>query len=180
MSELNIYQASAPDASLLASIHVPSKIAAESGIVSEEHLQNLRIEDYTDKWSEWLNAEDVEAFIISVDQKPAGFVACGKVKTAPPGSSHIRPVYSAEIMAIYVHPDHWGQGCGHKLMQEAARHLKEKKHGGVCLWALDKNKRACRFYEKMGGQRCGKQMIEIGGRTVKEVCYGWRNVAELL
>ena len=180
MSEFNISKASLGDASLLASIHLPSKIAAESGVVSDEHLRSLTLDGYERKWNSWLEEGSFDVFIINLDDQPAGFVTCGKLKTPPPGSSHIRPVYSAEIMAIYVHPDYWGQGCGRRLLQQAAQHLKEKKHGGMCLWALDKNKRACGFYEKMGGQRCGKQMIETGGRTVKEVCYGWRDVSVLI
>jgi GNAT superfamily N-acetyltransferase len=180
MSELNIYQASVEDAALLASIHIPSKIAAETGIVSDEHLASLTIESYEQKWKSWLEEASFDVFIVEAEGAPAGFITCGKLRTPPPGSSHIRPVYSAEIMAIYVHPDFWEQGCGRALMQAAARHLKEKKHGGICLWALDKNKKACGFYEKLGGQRCGKQMIETGGRTVKEVCYGWRDVSALL
>jgi hypothetical protein len=32
----------------------------------------------------------------------------------------------------------------------------------------------------MGGQRIGKKVVEIGGRNVKEACFGWRDTAPLI
>ena len=89
MSELNIYQASAPDASLLASIHIPSKIAAETGIVSDEHLASLTIESYEQKWKSWLEEASFDVFIVEAEGAPVGFITCGKLRTPPPGSSRI-------------------------------------------------------------------------------------------
>jgi hypothetical protein len=32
---------------------------------------------------------------------------------------------------------------------------------------------ACRFYQRMGGQLIGEKMEEIGGKSLKELAYGW-------
>jgi len=180
MPEFSFHDASVEDIEMLAHIHVASKKAAEKYIVSDEYLESITEAEYAGKWEEWLKSEGLQTLILSIDGKQTGTITFGKLKTPPPGSSHIRPIYSAEIMALYVHPDYWRKGAGQALMQEAAQRMKAQKHGGVCLWALDKNKNACAFYEKLGGQRCGKQMIENGGRTLKEVCYGWRDLGRLI
>jgi hypothetical protein len=36
------------------------------------------------------------------------------------------------------------------------------------------------FYERLGGQRVLERTIEIGGQSLAEVAYGWRNVAPLM
>jgi ribosomal protein S18 acetylase RimI-like enzyme len=83
---------------------------------------------------------------------PAGFVVTGRTKTPPPGSSPIRPSHSGEIYALYLAPAFWRRGIGTALLKHGARHLKEQKHGTMCLWVLDKNQRAKAFYERWAGK----------------------------
>ena len=75
---------------------------------------------------------------------------------------------------------YWRQGLGRLLMREAASGLAAMKHESLCLWVLQKNKRAAEFYKALGGQRCGRMSIEVGGRTLEDVAFGWRNTRELL
>ncbi len=170
-------QADIPD---LARIHLASKLAAEAGIVDADFLNAKTQEEYEAKWVKFYADEDSQKALIFKDDIAVGFISFGPLRTAPAGTSKIRPLYSSEIFAIYVHPDHFDQGFGKQLFQYAVTNLKEKKHKSLCLWALDKNKRACGFYDKMGGVRVGKQIVEMGPTKVKEACYGWRNIAEIL
>ena len=73
----------------------------------------------------------------------AGFVNFGKIKTAPPGMSPIRPLYSGEIYALYILPAYWRQGLGTLLIGQAAQELTLMKHKSLCLWVLEKNILAC-------------------------------------
>lgn len=164
----------------LAYIHWQSKIIAEKDIVSADFLDSLTHEDYIKNWQEWF-VSGSETLIAKDNSGTAlGFCSFGALRTPPPGTSKIRPLYSSEIYAIYVLPDHFGQNIGTALFKETVAHLIDNKHQSLCLWALEKNKRACGFYTAMGGQRIGKQFVEMGGAKVKEVCYGWRNIKEIL
>ncbi len=168
------------DIEVLAQIHIEGWRGAYGGIVNQEYLDSLSVADRADKWREWLKDTESTVDIAWVDEKPVGFIDYGRLRTPPRGQSAIRPLYTGEIMALYILPDYWRQGIGIALLKHAAEQLKTMKHFSLCLWVLDKNKRACDFYEKMGGQRVGKEFIEVGGTKVKEVCYGWRNTNKII
>ena len=55
---------------------------------------------------------------------------------------------AAEIDRLYLHPDHWGQGLGTRLMEFALATFRERGESAVVLWVLEKNLPARRFYEK--------------------------------
>ncbi len=171
------------DISDLAYIHWQSKITAEKGIVPDSFLDSLTHEEYIGKWQDWFKTFTKELgaqTIIAKDDngKSVGFCNFGNLRTPPPGTSKIRPLFSSEIYAVYVLPDYFQQNIGTLLFEETIKYLLENKHQSLCLWALEKNKRACGFYSAMGGQRIGKQFVEMGGAKVKEVCYGWRKIKE--
>lgn len=168
------------DSQILAEIHVDGLKAAYEGQVAKEYLNSLNKGVQEKKWREWLQNPDTTGFIAEKDGRIAGFIVFGRIRMPPPGQSAIRPLYSSEILGLYIREDYWGQDIGKDLLKEAALSLKKMKHTSLCLWVLDGNKRACAFYEKMGGQRVGKQKVEIGKRWVKEVCYGWRDTSKII
>ena len=175
-----IYKATEKEAGILGVLHVEGWKGAYGGIINQEYLDNLQPSDKADLWTDWLEKPDIEAAIAYSDNHPVGFVAYGRIQTPPPGQSAIRPLYTSEILALYILPDYWRKGVGTALLKFAAKELKPMKHTSMCLWVLDKNKRACDFYEKMGAKRIGKQFVEIGGTKAKEVCYGWRYTHDLI
>lgn len=124
--------------------------------------------------------EDSGTSLALIEDRPAGFVSYGRLKTPPPGSSPIRPLYSAEIYGLYLLPAYYRQGLGTRLMAEAAQQLRAMKHKSLCLWVIEKNNRAVSFYKERGGERIGKHDIEIGPSRVREICFGWRDTAGLL
>ncbi|PZO81746.1 MAG: N-acetyltransferase [Micavibrio aeruginosavorus] len=175
----NIRAATKDDIPTIASLHIEGWKGAYGGIVDQAYLDSLTVEKRTADWTQWMEADESTVFIAEEEGKPAGFVVIGRTKTPPPGSSPIRPSHSGEIYALYLHPDFWRRGIGTALIKHAARELKERKHSTVCLWVLDANTRARAFYEKMGGQKLGGKMIDIGPSKLKEVCYGWRDTSAL-
>jgi GNAT superfamily N-acetyltransferase len=150
-------------------------------VVDQAYLDSLKIQDRVKSWKKIMQEKDHRIFL-SKDKEGngCGFVSFGKLRTPLPGMSPIRPLYSGEVYAIYTLPESWGTGLGQLLMKKAAEELAEMKHKSLCLWVLEKNKRAVSFYKKMGGQRCGKQNIEIGPTTAKEIAFGWRDSNVLL
>lgn len=175
----SIRTATKDDIPAIAALHVEGWKGAYGGIVDQAYLDGLTVEKRIADWTQWMEADESTVFIAEEEGAPAGFAVIGRTKTPPPGSSPIRPSHSGEIYALYLHPDYWRKGIGTALMKHAARELKERRHSTICLWVLDANTRARGFYEKMGGQKLGGKMIEIGPSTLKEVCYGWRDTSAL-
>lgn len=150
-------------------------------IINQDFLEAMTPEEWTAKRDMWLTGEQHE-ILIAEDEKgaPAGFISFGKLRTPPPGMSPIRPLYSAEIYAVNILPAYWGQGLGTQLIREAVSVLKDMKHKSVCLWVMEKNKRAVSLYKRLGGERCGKKDSEIGNTKVREICFAWRDSSVLL
>jgi ribosomal protein S18 acetylase RimI-like enzyme len=176
---ISIRPATTDDIPTIAALHIEGWKGAYGGIVDQAHLDGLTVEKRIADWTGWMAADESTVFIAEDGGAPAGFVVIGRTKTPPPGSSPIRPSHSGEIYALYLHPDHWRKGIGTMLLKHAARELKDRKHSTICLWVLDANARAKSFYEKMGGQKLGNKMIEIGPSKLKEICYGWRDTTNL-
>ncbi len=175
--QMNIRPCTPEDAQDLAHIHIEGWRATYEGLVEQSFLDALDKEERAADWRKWLG-EGTEALIAHDEEgNAAGFIAFNKLMTPPPGMSPIRPLYTAEILALYILPAYWRQGLGKALMRAAAGRLKERKHKALCLWVLEKNTRGNAFYKALGGQRCGKKDVMIGQTKLSDVCYGWRDAA---
>ncbi len=180
MVEFIIEKATADHVPDLAAIHVASKKEAYKNIIDHDFLASKTLSEYKNKWSEWLADEGIEVPVLTQNSNKCGFISYGRMQTAPPGTSKIRPIYSAEIFAIHIHPDYWKQGFGYKLLSFAVDVLRDEKHQGLCLWVLKDNSNAIGFYDRFKGQRLGKRDVQVGPNKVKEICYGWRDMSVIL
>lgn len=172
---ISIQQANKDEAETIAALHVAGWQGAYGGIIDQGYIDSQTVQLRTAKWQDIFAQDESTTLLATFEGKPAGFISYGPLRTAPPGTSKIRPLYTSEIYAIYLAPDYFRQGIGTRLMSAAAEGLKEDKHQSTCLWVLEGNKRARGFYDKMGGQRIGKKMVEFGPTKAKEICYGWRD-----
>lgn len=177
---MKIQLATAANTNDLGHLHVEGWRSSYGGLVDQAFLDSLDPLKRAEQWAGYLNGGTEALIAHDDDGKPAGFIAFSKLMTAPPGMSPVRPLYTAEILAIYILPDFWRHGLGRQLMGMAAERLREKKHRSLCLWVLENNVRGNAFYKALGGERCGKKQTEIGGRTLTDVCYGWRDTSRLL
>lgn len=55
-----------------------------------------------------------------------------------------------ELVSLYAHPDHWGQGYGSVVLEEVLNRMEGAGYPGCFLYVLRENGRARRFYEKHG------------------------------
>jgi len=179
MSIATIRKATQEDIPAIAALHIEGWKGAYGGLVDQAYLDSLSVEQRTKDWQGWMASGESDSLIAELDGRAAGFITTGRTKTPPPGSSPIRPLYSAEIYALYLHPDFWRRGIGTQLLKQAARDLKDQKHSSLCLWVMDGNARGKAFYEKMGGQKVGSKIVEVGPNKLKEACYGWRDTSAL-
>lgn len=175
-----IRPAAPPDIDALAHIHDQGWRAAYGGAVDPGYLDSVTLDMRRADWARWLTEKDMQtAVALDASGTPCGFVSYGRLRTPPPGSSPIRPLYSGEIYGLYVLPAAWRQGTGTRLMEAAAEGLAAQRHKSLCLWVLEKNANAAAFYKARGGQRCGNKDIMVGPSAVRDVCFGWRDSAIL-
>ena len=71
-------------------------------------------------------------------------------------------VWEDLIENLYVHPDHQRSGYGTTLLEFAAEQCKTP-----CLWVLNTNEQARRFYERRGFSLTGKE--KVLSETLKEL-----------
>jgi GNAT superfamily N-acetyltransferase len=174
-------KATAADAAKLAPVHISGWRSSYEGMASDEFLNSQSESEMAAKWESWLASED--SFVIHATDETGelvGFISYGRLRTPPPGMSQIRPLYTSEIYAIYILPNHWRQKLGSQLFTHALTDLREKKHRSVCLWVMEGNKRAVSFYKAKGGQKCGTNKVDIGGKLLNDIAYGWRDFTSLL
>lgn len=147
------------DAEALADVHITSWQRAYDGIFPDEFLSGLD-RGAREKW--WRDQLDGGARVPVTGNPAAGFCFVGDADDEGWG----------EVFAIYVHPDHWGEGMGYRLLEAGLGQLRDMGHERALLWVLSDNHRARRFYERQGW-RVGKpiRVEEIGGTQVTEIRY---------
>lgn len=176
---LTLHPCTPDDCDDLARLHIEGWRSSYGGLVDQAYLDGLDTTARAQDWRGWLAGGTRAIIARDADGNGCGFVAFSKLMTPPPGMSPVRPLYTAEILAIYILPAYWRVGLGRRLMAAAAESLRGDKHKSLCLWVLEKNTRAVSFYKALGGERCGKKQVEIGGRTFTDVAFGWRDSGKL-
>lgn len=148
------------DAADLAEVHVTTWQKGYAGILPDDFLEGLDRETRARWWRDFIErGADVH---VAVDSRVIGFCHADSSSDAGWG----------EVFAIYVHPDHWGEGHGFDLLKAGESSLVAKGHDRALLWVLAGNERGRRFYERQGWQ-LGKpiRVEEIGGVQVTELRY---------
>ncbi len=87
--------------------------------------------------------------------------------------------YRGELYAIYLLKQAQGQGAGRKLFNVTVCEFVRRGCNSMMLWVLKDNTPARKFYEAMGGHVMCEKPIEIGGETLIEVAYGWKDLRSL-
>ena len=65
----------------------------------------------------------------------------------------------AELVAIYVEPERWGQGAGSALMGAAMDRLADLPYREIVLWTFKENAPAIAFYERHGWRADGSEKV---------------------
>ena len=64
-------------------------------------------------------------------------------------------------------------------MAALANSLHARGFKSLCLWVLEENANARRFYERLGGALVGEKVEVDGGYEFNEVAYGWTDLTAL-
>jgi GNAT superfamily N-acetyltransferase len=151
----------ADDAEGVARVQVETWQAAYAHALPSEQLQALSVEEAVQR-----HRRRTPRLVADGGGEILGFVDVGASRD--PGTD-------GELLAIYVHPDHWGTGVGRALIEAGEAELRRLGHQNGILWVLDDNPRARRFYELAGWSLDGSARdIDIFGFDVSEVRYAKR------
>ncbi|MEW6404433.1 MAG: GNAT family N-acetyltransferase [Chloroflexota bacterium] len=172
---LNVRRASLADAEAIARIHVGSWQEAYRGVIPDSVLDRLSVDARLTQWRTSLadpNDEYHRVFVGEVDGDILGFVSYGAERESD-------PVYRGELFAIYIMRSGHRRGLGRRLVAAVAQSLLDIGLSSMLVWVLGKNP-ARGFYERLGGVYLREKPIEIGGTSLREVAYGWKELKKLL
>jgi GNAT superfamily N-acetyltransferase len=167
---VNVRSAEVGDAAAIARIHTASWQVAYAGQLPDDFLRNISVESREQAWARRLRVADHPGVMLVVEDESvlAGFVALN-----PSRDGDAKPD-TAELQAIYLHPDRWGRGLGQLLHDRAMAALADRGYRDVTLWVLETNARARRFYGKAGWSPDGAtktDTIADGAVVLDEVRY---------
>ena len=144
------------DAERIAWIHVNGWQTAYAGMVPQEHLDGLSVSRRTLDWGKWLRRGNLDAIVYVSGGEILGYAA------------YVEKVERAELVGLYVHPEHKREGIGSALMAQfetetAAANLRD-------LWVLSQNHSAIEFYRSLGYEVSGEtKWMTIGDVSLEEV-----------
>jgi ribosomal protein S18 acetylase RimI-like enzyme len=168
MEIAQIRKARVEDAYGIALVHVRSWQVAYRGHMPDEFLDELDVEKRTNMWRQ-LTQEPDKIILLAEDteQNIVGFSLLG-----PSHDADAIP-NTAEVAAIYVHPDKWHQGVGRALLTASLDESRKCKFDQVTLWVLEGNQRARAFYESSGFIQDGTIKDDDHWKTfaVREIRY---------
>jgi len=153
------------DALAVATAHVASWRAAYRGILPDDYLDRLAVEDRLGWWVERLGAgRDSRHHIVVVEDGAGRIVGFGSAGPEASGEP--------EVWQVYLEPDAWGRGHGRTVLDELVRRLGADGHTDAVLWVAPGNDRARRMYERAGWVADGaEQTEELWGVEVTSVRY---------
>jgi GNAT superfamily N-acetyltransferase len=154
----------------IAIVHVRSWQAAYRGLVPQEYLDSLEVEQRYPVWERILGeAEWPRAGTFVADD---GGDVVGFASICPSRDDDEEPASAGELAAIYLLPESWGMGLGRELMTFALSAFSDAAFDEATAWVLDTNSRARRFYEAAGWHADGA--VKQDGRrglVLNEVRY---------
>jgi len=154
--------ATAGDARGIAEVHVDTWRAAYVGVMPQQTLDALDVDERQRLWQRYVAAEGFAVFVAEREAGIVGFVSVGSCRELDD---------TGELFAIYVHPDAWGTGAGLALMEAGVEWLAARWPEAV-LWVAEENPRARRFYERYGWTADASRVEEVApGAFILEVRY---------
>ncbi len=150
----------------VARVHVGSWQAAYRSLMPEDYLNQLRPEDRAERYDFTHQDPNKPHTIVAAE----GPLVLGFATTMPARDADL--TNCGELCALYADPEQWGRGIGAALIAAARSHLVQHGFHYACLWLLEGNARAARFYGIDGWTPDGqRKTADIWGITVEEIRY---------
>lgn len=123
--------------------------------------------DRVAEFHEQVQQRSAPVFVATRDGRVRGFV---ELRWGPDETEGFVDPTDAELKALYVHPDDWGDGIGSRLV-EAGLFAVPPTYGRLSLQTFRANEAAREFYERRGFARIGEAMFAVDGIEYPTVVY---------
>ncbi len=182
---LQLRPAQASDATTLAEIHVSVWRQTYHGILPQDQLDRLNIDERRQAWQQQLDPLVKHPFFTWLAERQGqilGFATGGPNRAFHPTFKNwfdhadlSLQRFQGELNAIYVRIDAQGQGTGRALFNAVAQDCEQQNMQGLLCWVLPEN-RNLKFYERLGGKITGKGQADINGPR-EMWAYTWDKVS---
>jgi len=154
--ELRVREATPGDAAEIASVHVRAWRAAYRGLVPDQVLERLSVEEREKRWRDILSAVGRSSItrVAVKDGRVAGFCSL-----ATPSRDDDADERTAEITAIYVDPAVWRMGVGRALLAAGLDELRWRHWRHLTLWVFAENASARAYYSAFAFEPDGARMM---------------------
>ena len=163
---IEVREATVDDAEAMAAVNAAGWREGYRGIVPEYYLDDLPISRWLREMKLGLANPRGDAFtrIAEIDGRFAGYCF-----VAAPGREVPDDSKEAELVAIYVYSEHWGQGVGRALLETALAETTRLGYDEIVLWTFERNDRALRLYHAAGFAPDGatRPFVPVGTDTVR-------------
>lgn len=155
---MRIRPATVLDVPALAALHEASWVDTYTGLLDPAVIARATT-NLEERWGDNISAPSNSTWVAIAGEELVGFILLGAV-----GPGHSSPL---TIRAIYVHPDHLGQGIGSALLDYATGDM------SVYTWVLKGNNRGMKFWTGRGFVARGEEASETyGGATLVQLVRG--------
>ncbi|WP_112180389.1 GNAT family N-acetyltransferase [Paraliobacillus zengyii] len=169
---MNIRRAVPEDSRGVAKVQVDSWKTTYKNIVPDEYLNKMTYESREQKWKDIISDQTV--YIAETDNgEIIGFSNGGKERTGK------YPNYNSELYAIYILEAHQRKGLGKFLLEPIIEDLKENDIYSMIVLVLEENNSRL-FYESLGAEKIDIVEIEVLGKKLNELVYGWQDIRAII
>jgi RimJ/RimL family protein N-acetyltransferase len=126
-----------------ASCKIEAWQSAYKGIIPDEYLNSMSVEQHAERYKEWMKDQNTEYYFVICNNETAGILVLSKCDNEDKPNA-------GDIIAIYLLKPYWNKGHGRTMMNFAMDRLKQLGYDEVVIWSLEDNIRAKQFYEKFG------------------------------
>lgn len=154
LGERRVRDGRADDARPIAEVHVDGWRWGYRGLVPDDVLNGLSVDEFARLWAERLASlpEDSFLFVAECGEGVVGFALAGR-----PRPDQELPGGTAQLHYLYVTQQVAGTGAGRALMDAVISRAHSAGFTALIVWVLTQNRRARRFYEAAGFQPDGRE-----------------------
>ena len=162
-----VRRAEISDAKQIAKVHVDSWRTTYKGIIPDDVLDSLSYQKREERWAIIIPND----FVFVAETKEGESVG---FSTGAKERSGNYKGYFGEISSIYILEEHQGKGLGKSLVKPIIQELEKLEIYSMIVLVLEDNDSRL-FYESLGAKKIDKLQVEIGGKKLNELVYGWGN-----
>jgi len=112
-------------------------------------------------------------FVTEDDNKIIGFCYGGVNKDK---DLDLAKKYEADLELIYILDEYHNKGIGSELVLEFVNQIQNIGINSMIIWVLEENS-SKEFYKKLGGKIVRNKVINISGKNLTAIGFGWDNLS---